>query len=49
MSHILDAGADKGEVVSSGGVDHLETNRLLLVHLEGGRDALDLRVRKYAE
>ncbi len=49
LSHILDAGADKGQIVSSGGVDHPSTNRLLLLHLEGGRDALNLRARKYED
>jgi AAA domain-containing protein len=49
LSHILDADADKGTIVSSGGIDRVETNRLLLVHLEGGKEALELRVKKYAE
>jgi predicted nucleic acid-binding Zn-ribbon protein len=47
LSHILDATADKGAIQSSGAVDHEKTNRLLLVHLEGGQEALDLRVKKY--
>lgn len=47
LSHVLDASADKGEIKSSGAVDHLETNKLLLVHLEGGKDALRLRIQKY--
>jgi len=49
LSHILDADADKGKIVSSGGVDQVETNQLLLIHLEGGKEALELRVKKYAE
>lgn len=47
LNHILDATADKGTIQSSGAVDHEKTNRLLLVHLEGGQEALDMRVKKY--
>ena len=47
LSHVLGATADRGSIESSGGVDHEETNRLLLLHLEGGADALARRVRKY--
>jgi energy-coupling factor transporter ATP-binding protein EcfA2 len=47
LSHILEATADKGAVKARGGIDHQETNQLLLLHLEGGSDALKLRVRKY--
>ncbi len=47
LSHILEATADKGTIQSSGAVDHAGTNRLLLQHLEGGEEALRLRIRKY--
>jgi hypothetical protein len=47
LSHILEATADKGTIRVSGGIDHQETNRLLLLHLEGGAEALKLRVSKY--
>jgi hypothetical protein len=47
LSHVLGATADKGIIESSGGVDHQETNRLLLLHLEGGPDALRRRIKKY--
>jgi hypothetical protein len=47
LSHILDATADKGIIESSGAIDHEETNKLLLVHLEGGKEALERRVQKY--
>jgi energy-coupling factor transporter ATP-binding protein EcfA2 len=47
LSHILEATADKGTIRASGGIDHQETNRLLLLHLEGGPEALKLRVGKY--
>jgi hypothetical protein len=47
LSFVLDASADKGMVKASGGVDQEDTNRLLLVHLEGGAKALSLRSRKY--
>lgn len=47
LNYILDATADKGQVRSSGGIDDAETNRLLLVHLEGGAKAFTLRSRKY--
>ena len=47
LSHVLSASADKGTIESSGAVDDPKTNRLLLLHLEGGPEALDLRIRKY--
>jgi hypothetical protein len=47
LSHILTATADKGSIESQGAVDHAETNRLLLLHLEGGAEALERRVRNY--
>jgi ABC-type transport system involved in cytochrome bd biosynthesis fused ATPase/permease subunit len=47
LSHVLEATADKGTIKASGGVDHQGTNELLLLHLEGGSEALKLRVRKY--
>ena len=47
LSHVLGATADKGSIEGSGGVDHEATNQLLLLHLEGGAEALARRVRKY--
>ncbi|MEX0601202.1 MAG: hypothetical protein WD205_11195, partial [Rhodothermales bacterium] len=47
LSHVLEATAKKGSVVASGSIDHQKTNDLLLLHLEGGGDALTMRVRKY--
>jgi ABC-type lipoprotein export system ATPase subunit len=47
LNYILEASADQGKVKSSGGVDHVETNKLLLHHLEGGIVAFELRRRKY--
>lgn len=47
LSHVLSATADKGEIQSTGAIDHFETNQLLLIHLEGGKPALDRRVQKY--
>lgn len=47
LSHVLKATADKGTIESSGAVDHIATNKLLLVHLEGGKDALARRIQKY--
>jgi hypothetical protein len=47
LSHVLEATADKGTIKASGGIDHQGTNELLLLHLEGGSEALKLRVRKY--
>ncbi|MDA2937085.1 PHP domain-containing protein [Acidobacteria bacterium AH-259-A15] len=47
LNYILDATADRGHVRSSGGIDEEKTNRLLLVHLEGGPKAFTLRSRKY--
>ena len=48
LNHILEATAEKGKIVASGGIADNATNRLLLIHLEGGQEALDLRVRKYS-
>jgi predicted metal-dependent phosphoesterase TrpH/energy-coupling factor transporter ATP-binding protein EcfA2 len=47
LSHVLGATADKGTIEGCGGIDHEETNQLLLLHLEGGAEALNRRVRKY--
>jgi ABC-type Na+ transport system ATPase subunit NatA len=47
LNIVLEAGADKGAIVSLGGVDHEDTNNLLVLHLEGGPDAIDRRVKKY--
>ena len=47
LSHILEATADKGTIKISGAIDDPATNALLLVHLEGGSDALTLRMGKY--
>lgn len=47
LSHILGATADKGTIESRGGIEHEGTNRLLLLHLEGGPDAMKRRIRKY--
>lgn len=47
LNHILGATADKGAIECRGGIDEAETNRLLLLHLEGGEEALHRRVEKY--
>ena len=47
LNYVLEAPADKGSVKSSGGIDNLETNKLLLLHLEGGERAFTLRRLKY--
>lgn len=47
LSHVLDADADRGRIESSGGIDDNTTNKMLLIHLEGGEEALRLRVKKY--
>jgi ABC-type glutathione transport system ATPase component len=49
LNYVLEASADKGRVKASGGIDEIDTNKLLLVHLEGGRQAFDLRARKYLQ
>lgn len=49
LSHILGASADKGMIETRGSVDDAETNRLLLLHLEGGMPALKRRVKKYRD
>jgi len=46
-SYVLELTADRGSVKSSGGIDSLETNKLSLVHLEGGEKAFTLRPLKY--
>jgi energy-coupling factor transporter ATP-binding protein EcfA2 len=47
LSYVLDASADAGVIKASGGIDQEQTNRLLLLHLEGGAEALAVRSRKY--
>lgn len=47
LSHVLGATADRGTIEGSGGIDDRATNALLLLHLEGGADALARRIRKY--
>lgn len=47
LSFILEASAEKGKVVSKGGLDRTDTNELVLLHLEGGLDAFRLRGKKY--
>jgi ABC-type lipoprotein export system ATPase subunit len=47
LNYVLEATADKGGVKSSGGIDNPETNKLLLLHLEGGEKAFTLRRLKY--
>ena len=47
LSHILRATADSGYIQQSGAIDDDATRNLLLIHLEGGKDALDLRVEKF--
>lgn len=47
LSFILEASADKGKVISKGGLDKTDTNELVLLHLEGGPDAFHLRGQKY--
>jgi len=47
LNFILSASADKGEIRSSGGIDRLDTNKLILLHLEGGEDAFKRRTQKY--
>lgn len=47
LTYVLSATADKGGIKSSGGIDRLETNQLVLLHLEGGSEAFNLRAQKY--
>lgn len=47
LSFVLAATADKGTIRASGGIDQTDTNRLLLLHLEGGEEAFRLRSQKY--
>jgi histidinol phosphatase-like PHP family hydrolase/predicted ATPase len=47
LSFILEASAEKGKVKSRGGLDRTDTNELVLLHLEGGPDAFNLRSQKY--
>jgi len=49
LTHVLTATFDRGSIRSSGGIDDSETNELLLIHLEGGKDAFDLRTQKYKQ
>jgi len=49
LNYVLEASADQGRGKSRGGVDHEDTNRLLLHHLEGGILAFDLRRKKYIQ
>jgi hypothetical protein len=49
LNYVLEASADQGRVKSSGGVDHEDTNKLLLHHLEGGIHAFELRRKKYIQ
>ena len=49
LSFVLGATADRGTIESHGGIDRSETNRLLLVHLEGGQEAFRIRAMKYGE
>lgn len=47
LNYVLEASADRGAIKASGGIDQEQTNRLLLLHLEGGAEALAVRSRKY--
>lgn len=47
LTHVLSATSDKGTIKSSGGIDRAETNKLVLLHLEGGPEAFKLRAQKY--
>ena len=47
LNYVLEASADKGSVSAQGGIDDERTNELLLLHLEGGPEALALRTQKY--
>ena len=47
LSYVLDATADKGTIKSEGGIDRIDTNKLVLLHLEGGPEAFKLRAQKY--
>ena len=47
LTYVLSATADKGGIKSSGGIDSPETNQLVLLHLEGGSEAFNLRAQKY--
>lgn len=49
LAHILTATSDQGTIKSSGGIDHPDTNKLMLLHLEGGPDAFNLRAKKYGQ
>ncbi len=45
--HVLDSTADRAELVSSGAIDREEVREAVIIHLEGGHDAYNLRRRKY--
>jgi predicted metal-dependent phosphoesterase TrpH/energy-coupling factor transporter ATP-binding protein EcfA2 len=47
LNIVLEAGADAGRIKAAGGVDDPETNELLILHLEGGRPAIERRLGKY--
>jgi ABC-type Na+ transport system ATPase subunit NatA len=47
LTHVLTATASQGSIKSSGGIDNPNTNNFLLLHLEGGPHAFDLRTSKY--
>jgi ABC-type dipeptide/oligopeptide/nickel transport system ATPase component len=47
LNFVLSATAEKGQIQSAGGVDRFDTNKLILLHLEGGEDAFKLRAQKY--
>lgn len=47
LNIVLDANSDLGRIHSAGGVDDPNTNELLVLHLEGGKDAIDRRFAKY--
>lgn len=49
LTHVLTATSDQGSIRSSGGIDRPDTNRLILLHLEGGPDAFKLRTQKYEQ
>ena len=47
LAYVLSATSDRGTIKSSGGIDRSDTNRLMLLHLEGGAEAFKLRAQKY--
>jgi hypothetical protein len=44
---VLKGGASFGKVVASGAIDRLEVRKAVIEHMEGGEEAIRLRLKKY--